>query len=377
MKRILFFISILTIIFGCQKEISDLQTGYFVRFYGGALDDFGADVQIMPDGSYVVAGNTTRPEGDEDVILFQTDKFGFQISESVYFGGDGDETCTGLLVQEDGFVITGSSISGGVESFILVKFGFDGAQQWTTSWNIQGRGSEIAYINNKIVVAGYLLNSEGKKRPMICNFDLDGNKTDLFAPTDNPGDYFSSLEAIDNKVFGFGTSFINLSNTEMFIIGASTDMMTFALSGNETASRIIKSSEGGFFILGTTDPIGSGFNQIVVKKLNSNFSEDLTFNANPIGANADFRGVDIQEMSDGSLAVLGDKTLSNDTDIVLYILSPDGSIRVSKIYGKTGKQSASSLKLTPDGGLIILGSNEQTNSMITLIKTDKDGNIWE
>ncbi len=50
-----------------------------------------------------------------------------------------------------------------------------------------------------------------------------------------------------------------------------------------------------------------------------------------------------------------------------------------KIYGKTGNQSASSLKRTPDGGLVILGSNQQekTNAMITLIKTDSEGNIWE
>jgi hypothetical protein len=109
------------------------------------------------------------------------------------------------------------------------------------------------------------------------------------------------------------------------------------------------------------------------------FSVDATFPASPIGVDGAFAGVDIQEMEDGRVAVLGDRTISKDTDIILYFLNPDGSRNSSKTFGKTGNQTAISLKRTPDGGLIILGNNQQekTSSMITLIKTDSEGNIWE
>jgi hypothetical protein len=388
MKKLLLVICLLITLIACKKEVSDLQTGYFTRFYGDALDDFGADVEPAPDGGFVIAGTTQRalPRVDTDIMLIITDEYGFQNSETIYFGLDSiNEKCTGLLVLEDGYVLTGSFNSNGVDSLLLVKLSTDGKLDWTiasdtdVTWDRTGQGNDIALIYNQIVISGYNLDVEQKK-PMFCTFSLEGKKLDLYSPPYNPGDYFTSLQERNGKVFGFGTRFENeISKNDFFLNGESTDIYKFPLPGNETSARIISGSGGGYFIVGTTDPSGAGFNQIIVKKIKDDFSEDLSFNTNPIGADADYRGVDIQEMADGTVAVLGDKTLSKDTDIVLFILNTDGTTQSSKIYGKTGNQSASSLKITPDGGLIILGSNQQekTNSMITLIKTDKEGNIWE
>jgi hypothetical protein len=384
MKKILFFISLMITLIACKKEVSDLQTGYFTRFYGDALDDLGSDIELTPDGGYVIAGTTQRalPRVDTDIMLITTDKYGFQNSETIYFGDSVNEKCTGLLVLDDGYVLTGSFNSGGVDSLLLIKLSTDGSLDWTIasdpdfSWDRTGQGNDLALINNEIVISGYNLYGEQKK-PMFCTFNLEGKKLDLYSPPYNPGDYFTSVQERNGKVFGFGTRFEDdITKNDLFLNGESTDIYKFPLSGNETSARIISCKGGGYFIVGTTDPSGSGFNQIIVKKINDDFSEDSFFNTNPIGTDADYRGVDIQEMADGSVAVLGDKTFSKDTDIVLFILNPDGTMRSSKIYGKTGNQSASSMKVTPDGGLIILGSNQQEkiNSMITLIKTDKEGN---
>jgi hypothetical protein len=382
MKKILFVIGVVSLLIACQKEVSEIQSSYFVRFYGDSLDDFGSEADQTADGGYVFAGTTTsrRSSGDTDIMLITTDKFGIQNMKTTYYGGEGNETCKGLLVLDDGFVITGSYTSnGGVDSVLLVKFGTDGTLQWTSSWTSPGQGIDIEIFNGEIFIAGYLLSPDGFKRPMICSFDMQGNKVDLFAPTSNSGDFFTALGTRNNQIFGLGTSFKNVSNSDMYIKGSSTDIVSFSLAGNETSAHIINGKDGGYFIIGTTDPIGAGFSQIVVKKLNSNFGEDLTFNTNPLGFDADYSGVDMQEMEDGTIAVLGNKAFSKDTDIVLFFLNSDGTTRSTKTYGKTGTQSASSLKITSDGGLIILGSNQQekTNSMITLIKTDKDGNIWE
>lgn len=383
MKKTLFIFCLIGLLASCNKEITDLQSGYFIRFYGDALDDFGVDVELRPAGGYVIAGTTTsgRAGRDTDIMLIMTDEFGYQSGKTFYFGGEGNETCSDLLVLDDGYVIAGSYSNGGIDSVLLIKFGIDGNLLWNSSFKNSGKGLDVALINNQIAIAGYILSQDGNqlKKPMICTFDLQGNSIDLTTPTIFSGDYFTSLINRDNQVIGFGTSTQIASGSDMYIKGVSTEKFSFVLGGNETSSRIIKSAQGGFFMVGTTDPIGSGYNQIIVKKLNNDFSEDLTFNTNPIGSDADFSGVDILEMEDGSLAVLGNKTISKDTDIALFFLNPDGTSKSSKIYGKTGNQSASSFKITNDGGLIIAGSNQQekTNSMITLIKTDKEGNIWE
>jgi len=358
-----------------------LQSSYFTRFYGDPLDDIASDVELTADGGYAFAATTQRslPRVDTDVMLITTDKFGFQNSETMYFGGLGNEKCNGLIVVSDGYVLTGTSNSGDADSIFLIKFGTDGLLNWRSSWEKAGQGNDIALIDNQIVICGYSLDPGNfdKQYPLLSFFDMQGSLTNLFPPKSDG--YFTSILKRGTDVFGFGVLLGKTSNPDLFIAGDGSDIYDFPLSGNETSARIISGRNGGFFIIGTTDPIGSGFSQIVVKKVDNQFAEDLTFNANPIGLDADFRGVDIQEMEDGSIAVLGDKTLSKDSDIVLYILNPDGTTRSSKIYGKTGNQSATALKLTLDGGLVILGNNQQekTNSMITLIKTDKEGNIWE
>jgi len=382
MKKILFVIFLFSLLVACKKEVSELQSNYFVRFYGDALDDIASDVELTPSGGYAFAATTTSTlpgRVDTDVMLIITDKFGFQEGSTIIFGDEGNETCNGLLVLNDGYVLTGTSNFKDVDSVFLVKFGTDGEMVWKSSWGSTGRGNDIALIDNKIVVCGYTLDAGNLEiqNPMLSFFDLQGNLADIFPPKSDG--YFTSILQRGNEVFGFGVRVGNSATPDLFIAGDGSDIYDFPLGGNETSSRIISAENGGFFIVGTTDPLGSGFSQIIVKKINDQFIEDLTFNTNPIGSDADFRGVDIQEMEDGSIVVLGDKTLSKDTDIVLYILNPDGTSRSSKIYGKTGNQSASSLKRTPDGGLVILGGNQQekTTAMITLIKTDSEGNIWE
>lgn len=378
MKKLLFLISLILLLISCHKEISDVQSEYFVKFYGDEFDDFGNEVGITSDGGYVIAATTERSAtGNTDIMIIRTNKFGIRNAETIYYGGEGDEECKGLLVMDDGYVVTGAYKVDGGESIILLKFGIDGNLMWSGPLDSLGQGNDIEYINNEIVLTGYI--SPEPKKPMFWRFSPEGESIDRNSPTFSPGDYLSSVFSRDGKLFGFGTSYKTSNNTDLFITGTSIEPKYFDLGGNETSSGITKSASGGFFITGTTDPIGSGFSQVIVKKLNDDFSENLSFNTNPLGNDGDYRGVDIQELEDGGVAVLGDRTFNNDTDIVLYILNPDGSTRYVKYYGKTGNQSASSLKLTPDGGLIILGSNQQekTNSMITLIKTDKDGNIWE
>ena len=103
-----------------------MQTHYFVKFYGDALDDTGVDVELAPDGGYVVAGTTVRPTGDTDIMLIIVNNYGIQKTQTVYYGEEGDEICTGLLLVDDGYVITGSVTNGGEENVLLVKIGTDG-----------------------------------------------------------------------------------------------------------------------------------------------------------------------------------------------------------------------------------------------------------
>ena len=183
MKKILFAVSLITLLISCKKEVSDMQTSYFVRFYGDAQEDVAADIELNSDGGYVIAATTQRalPRTDTDIKLFTTDKFGFQNSETFYFGSLGkdsiylNEKCTGLLVLDDGYVVSGYFNDGGTEStdsLLLVKFRKDGTREWSIPndpgfYDRTGQLNDIALVNNQIVVAGFTLQG-GTKKPLYC-----------------------------------------------------------------------------------------------------------------------------------------------------------------------------------------------------------------
>jgi hypothetical protein len=90
-----------------------------------------------------------------------------------------------------------------------------------------------------------------------------------------------------------------------------------------------------------------------------------------------FEGKAVTEMENGNILLVGDKTVAENKKIILYFISPEGEVLSSKEYGSSGNQSSEAL-IYQNEQIIILGKNEfEGNSMISLIKTDKEGNVWE
>jgi len=80
--------------------------------------------------------------------------------------------------------------------------------------------------------------------------------------------------------------------------------------------------------------------------------------------------------------IFGGSTASNDGDVKinnrlwdywLVKIDPLGNILWEKTFGSSGYETLSDMQVTPDGGYILAGRND--NKDICIVKTDENGNI--
>ncbi|MBC3758266.1 hypothetical protein H7U19_07615 [Hyunsoonleella sp. SJ7] len=190
----------------------------------------------------------------------------------------------------------------------------------------------------------------------------------------------------------------NCSKDDGNVNGATTQptvlfVKTLGGSLNDSGQSIIKTSDGGYAILGHTQSNDGD----IQNKTNTSFDYWLLkFNGNhqiqwqkSHGGSDDDKGTDIIQTSDGGYAIFG-QSQSNDGDVSenggaddFWILKLDasGNIIWEKSFGFLGADTGTSILQTNDNGFLLVGvldvtaSNGQGNSKFTAIK-HAGGDYW-
>lgn len=82
---LLFFFGSLCFIFSaCDTESNteDPDLNYFVKYYGSDGNQYGVDMAVMPDGSFLLLGNYAQSNVDSDIYLLRVDEIGDILWES-------------------------------------------------------------------------------------------------------------------------------------------------------------------------------------------------------------------------------------------------------------------------------------------------------
>ncbi|MCF8390235.1 MAG: hypothetical protein K9H12_06050 [Bacteroidales bacterium] len=399
MRKLVAFL-LIPFLFSCEKEISEKQSDYFLKFYGTYMSDIASQVRELPDGGYVITGTSETESRGTDISLVFTDKYGRQIGETKYFGNSWDDKSNGLDIYDEGLLISGgTSNSDETPDAVLIQTDFSG--------NIVGNIHNYGGVNNDEAYAsiqkddggfffvGYTNSLSSSNQLYIVSYDenfanpkVSANESGIQIALKN------ILKFRENQYFSAGTRVIggsiNSSQISILFINEAGNYVVAGdfgdpLKANEFAS-MVQQNDSTLFVLSTLkegsstvgklnvrkivyklDPFNPG--KILYMKERENFvlSDNAIFNANDLTLN-----------KDGNLVVLGTKTVSLDKKIVLMIVDESGNkIGETKEFGSTGEQTASSV-ICSDEGILILGNNKYgENSMFTLIKTDAQGNLWE
>ena len=209
------------------------------RTYGGPGFDEGASIQETEEGGYIVTGYTTSyGAGGSDIWLIKTDPNGRELWERT-FGGPREDVGFSVRETEDlGCIITGGteSYGNGSKDLWLIKTDSNGTKEWDVTYGGPSFDEGTAVLeteNDGYIIAGYtthqsevavhswLLNTADKSHVWLIKTDSEGNK-----------DWDR----------------------------------TFGGEGNDWATAVAETEDGGYIITGGTDSTGDGSRDVLLIK---------------------------------------------------------------------------------------------------------------
>ena len=265
--------------------------GFFSRFY--------ADVIQTTDGGYALAGCTSyNSTGDLDFWLVKTDANGTELWNRNY-GGTGEDIAFALTQTSDGgYILGGRTKSFGPDyDFYVVKTNSTGDVEWAQHYG--GPNDDAMWTSSNI---------------------LEGSD----------GGY---MFAGETKSFGAGNGDIWLIKTDS--LGNVVWNQTYGGPHEDGGGDLIKTSDGGYLIAGNTASWGAGGQDVWLVKIDQ--LGNVQWNKTYGGAGDDIATCVIQS-ADGGYAV-GAVTKSfglGGWDAWFMNTDANGTTQWNRVYGGTG-----------------------------------------
>ncbi len=316
------------------------QMGYGIA--DTSSDAAGTCIQQTFDGGFISTGYISNfGGGSDDFYLVKTDANGVVAWTKSYGDTSADDANYAIQTTDSGYAITGPSFSYGGQTVLLIKTDASGNVSWAKAYGTGDAGSDAQSSSMKQTAdGGYIITG------YVSNYGA-GNDDYYLLKTDASGNIQWS------KTYGGG--------------------------GNDDASCVALTSDGGYIICGTTTSFGDTTtgNIYIVKTDGSGnllWSKDFGSNDGMDMANS------IQQTADKGYIITG-VTMGPAFGEFATLLKTDstGNIVWTKAYGTndvSSDASASSVSQTADGGYIFTGyiSNFGAGSDdYYLVKTDANG----
>ncbi len=224
------------------------------------------------------------------------------------------------------------------------------------------------------------------------NLDISSNQAETFVKLSG-----SWNTDTGNDVKEFNSGYLILTtitsdneNTEIVLLQTDKfgnsinngDTLSSIRGGNNTASKLLLTEDGGFIVLGTVEDTLNKNTNIYLNKFSSVVvSEWEKF----IGTNCNEEGVAIKKSSTGYIiagsttaADAGNGNLAGYKDIYLVKVDDNGNVEWTENHGGSGDEYSSDI-ITINNGYLVVGTTNgfhepgQANNNIMLIKTNLSG----
>ncbi|NOX86614.1 MAG: T9SS type A sorting domain-containing protein [Chlorobi bacterium] len=273
------------------------------------------------------------------LILFSfTTSLSFsQMIWSKTFGGvNNDEGAVVRQTSDGGFIVSGVTdlLGNNVYNLWLIKTDAAGNEEWSKTYDLNAGDVRQTPDNGYIVATS-------KFKPASGDYDV------VLMKTNSTGD------TLWTKTYGG--------------------------SGDEGASRVLLTADGGYAITGTTRSFGAGNTDFMLIKTNS--TGEMLWMETYGGSYNDlcFEG---QETADGGFILAGYKQMDAFENADFYLVKTDagGNEQWNKNFGGDQDDLAYSVAQTSDDGYILTGYTRSFGSgfySLYLVKTDESGDsVW-
>jgi hypothetical protein len=266
-------------------KVDSLGHLQWMKDYGGSNWDLGHSLVETPDSGFIIAGETfSYGNGNNDVFLIRTDKNGDSLW-SKYYGGANEDIGYDINTCHDGnYIITGITNSfgkGGYDVYLL-KTDASGDTLWTRTFGDTLDDKAFAGIETKdhgFALAGSTLNFGAKAMDgMLLKIDSTGSKEWLrfYGGTENE-EFYDVIQNNQNQNFfmaGYTETYGYAGTKDFYMVMADPGGWfifgkTFGGDWTDVAYSCITTSDKGYAAIGSTESMGPGLSNILLVKMDS------------------------------------------------------------------------------------------------------------
>ncbi len=359
------FMLVLLFIFVFAKE----SYSNFAKTYGGNDSDYAISIQQTEDGGYIVAGDTySFGAGSKDVWVIKLDAAGNIEWQKAYGGTSHDNTYAIQQTQDNGYIIAGRTLSFGVSSgdAWLIKLDSYGSIEWEKAYG--GDYEDYAYAvqqtqDEGYIITGYTLSyGVGYYDVWVIKLDTLGNiewqKT--YGESDNNDAAYSIQQTQDEgyivagKSNSFGTGDYDMLVIKLDAAGNIEQQKTYGGDYDDSAISIQQTQDGGYIIAGFAYNTGTPDCDAWVIKLDSlgNIGWEKIYSVtygNYVNS--------IKQTQDGGYIVAGHTYPGNYLDAWILKLDQSGNIGQSCSIIYNSSANINNTNITPQSFSATIQSN--------------------
>jgi hypothetical protein len=362
---------------------------HFCKAIGGEKLEGGSALIQTSDGGYAITGFTySFGAGGHDIYVVKLDANGKLQWTKTIGGPERDAGFSLIQTSDGGYAIAGytSSFGAGEADVYVVKLDANGNLQWTKT--IGGKkedvgSSLIQTSDGGYAIAGYTISfGAGEADVYVVKLDANGNlqwtKT-IGGPTIEAGSSLIQTSdggyAIAGSTTSFGAGWADVYVVKLDANGNLQWTKTIGGPKDDRGTSLIRTSDGGYAIAGTTTSFGAGLSDAYLVKLDANGNLQWT---KTIGGPTIEAGSSLIQTSDGSYAIAGfTKSFgAGEADVYVVKLDANGNLQWTKTIGGPTIEAGSSLIQTSDGGYAIAGATQSFGAGekdVYVVKLDKNG----
>jgi hypothetical protein len=352
----------------CAAIAQEPGDSLWTRVYGGEFNESAFAIEQTTDGGFIIAGYSyTFGPGSYDVYLLRTDVNGDTLWTRTYGGVDEDYGYSVKQTSDGGFIIGGSTDSFGAsyDDAYLLKTDVNGDTLWTRTYEGTG-GSEAANSVRQTTDGGFILAGYtyfvGTQNRDIYLWKTDANGDTLWTRSYG-GDGFDVAWCVEQTT---DDGFIVVGHTTSFSIGEEIWLLKTDANGDTLwsgrydhrddviARSVQQTTDGGFIVLGNTDPWGSSSDMYLLKtdsSGNSNWTKTFDW-----ARDTDY-GNSVQQTDDGGYILGGYTWAGGDRWYDVYVVKTNdrGRAEWERTYGGSVDEHALFVRQIKDGGFIVAG----------------------
>jgi len=389
MRGLISILTILTVVLTATSVLAIGPDTLWTRHLGTSAADYGYCVQQTSDGGFIVAGMSTR-DGNPDVYLLKTDANGDSLWDRTY-GGTEEDYAYGIDVCSDGgFIVTGYTgnwITGDAQVYVI-RTDANGDSIWTRAYGSPGsdRGNSVIEtdVGGFLVVGTEYVGGVGYQIYMI-KIDDDGDVawSQLHKAYANTlgyevqemtfgGQYYAVAASCQWKVGGYEAFLVKTDELGDTLWTSSYGTVT----GYEYAESFDLTSDGGYILAGHATGFSGTWDGYVVK---ADALGDSVWQRALGGALEEYMYA-VRETPDGNYVVVGQTQGGVHGHVDIYVVKLDafGDTLWTGMYGTAQIDYGYDLRITSDGGLIIVGYGRDPvyhSYDVYLVRTGPDASV--